>query len=550
MEDWYNVKATDFKTHGYFGILRKYNSSPVVALQAIYGDYEWEPWRFMKVPPNYWNELSNRRKYLDYLAKTLKIKKMSDWYRITLNDIKLNQGSGLIHRFERIYDLLINTFPEYSWNPWKFDIVRVGSLNKEEDQSAFMEYFGMTTNVKVLSEFYATDVATLGLHGGSSLLNQYKRSPSLIFKYVYNYYTWRIWNFHRSPSNTWNDARNVRLKLDEFLDEIHVEVYDGIYTVISADDLKKHVGSLSANFNFSPYRIFSDVYPEFNWSSWKFEKSPHNTHKDKSMSGKFSSQLPFNSFRDTESWSKSDISKLGMIAKESENQFKEIYPEYENLRLDRNRRPDNFWNSNQNLTESMFRLGKLFQIESIDDWYRISGKQLQYFNALGIIKTHGSLFNALVKAFPEHNWDKTKYLNQAKKAAQRWLLLKVKELFPNLTPPNEIIEDHLHYFSDERKSVELDVWIPSLKLAFEYQGEQHFHMVRSKSLTLESYQARDKLKRELCDSEGITLVDVPYWWNGELDTLAYSIYSRRPELQTHWERFSFNLVDSKPVKDL
>lgn len=53
--------------------------------------------------------------------------------------------------------------------------------------------------------------------------------------------------------------------------------------------------------------------------------------------------------------------------------------------------------------------------------------------------------------------------------------------------------------------MELDIWIPSLSLAFEYQGEQHYHDLgaifgRSGSLSL--YQERDVQKRITCENTG------------------------------------------------
>ena len=64
--------------------------------------------------------------------------------------------------------------------------------------------------------------------------------------------------------------------------------------------------------------------------------------------------------------------------------------------------------------------------------------------------------------------------------------------------------------------LELDVYLPSLKLAFEYMGQYHylFNIDNPWPLkTLEEFEAlqwRDKRKRELCKEKGIILIDVKY----------------------------------------
>ncbi len=56
------------------------------------------------------------------------------------------------------------------------------------------------------------------------------------------------------------------------------------------------------------------------------------------------------------------------------------------------------------------------------------------------------------------------------------------------------------------------VYVPSLSLGLEYQGYQHYktHHLFGNAKEL---QARDQEKRNMCKRVGITLIDVPYWWD-------------------------------------
>jgi hypothetical protein len=64
-------------------LLNKFKNSPFLLLSNVYPDYHWLPWKFTAVPPNYWNDKKNIRIFLDWAAKQLKVKEMSDWYNVT-----------------------------------------------------------------------------------------------------------------------------------------------------------------------------------------------------------------------------------------------------------------------------------------------------------------------------------------------------------------------------------------------------------------------------------------------------------------------------------
>lgn len=73
------------------------------------------------------------------------------------------------------------------------------------------------------------------------------------------------------------------------------------------------------------------------------------------------------------------------------------------------------------------------------------------------------------------------------------------------------------------RNIELDVWLPEKRIAFEYQGEQHFHdlvYLFGRGGDCEAYSKRDEIKRTKCSELGISIVSVPYWWDNEKDSLT------------------------------
>lgn len=85
-------------------------------------------------------------------------------------------------------------------------------------------------------------------------------------------------------------------------------------------------------------------------------------------------------------------------------------------------------------------------------------------------------------------------------------------------------------FADTGKNIELDIYLPSLALAFEYQGEYHF-FPSFRFDPDQTVHVRDTLKKKLCEGAGITLIPIPFWWDISRESLIAEISKRRKDLQ-------------------
>ena len=66
--------------------------------------------------------------------------------------------------------------------------------------------------------------------------------------------------------------------------------------------------------------------------------------------------------------------------------------------------------------------------------------------------------------------------------------------------------------------MEFDFYNPQLKLAIEYQGEQHFSQTHRGKYNRQLI--RDEQKREECLKLGITLIEIPFYkWDNNINTL-------------------------------
>jgi hypothetical protein len=95
-----------------------------------------------------------------------------------------------------------------------------------------------------------------------------------------------------------------------------------------------------------------------------------------------------------------------------------------------------------------------------------------------------------------------------------------------------IIENYKHedlIRNDSKRKMELDVYLSDKQLAFEYQGEQHYYDIYTLGNRWVQMQI-DEEKRQACKEKGITLIEIPYWWDFSKSSLITTIYHQRPDL--------------------
>lgn len=94
----------------------------------------------------------------------------------------------------------------------------------------------------------------------------------------------------------------------------------------------------------------------------------------------------------------------------------------------------------------------------------------------------------------------------------------LKEMYPD-----EVVEHHAH--PDWLEGLELDVYIPRLKLGFEYQGEQHFRPMEhwGGEDAYKRLVERDEKKAKLCKANGVRLLEIHYEQTVSKTLLQYLI---------------------------
>jgi len=75
-----------------------------------------------------------------------------------------------------------------------------------------------------------------------------------------------------------------------------------------------------------------------------------------------------------------------------------------------------------------------------------------------------------------------------------------------------------------------DVYIPSMAMIFEYQGYQHFYDHHIFGYAKARNECEDE-RRDGCKFQGITYVEVPYWWRRDKSIIAI-LHKHRTDIIT------------------
>eukprot|EP00026_Physarum_polycephalum_P000668 Phypoly_transcript_00669.p1 GENE.Phypoly_transcript_00669~~Phypoly_transcript_00669.p1 ORF type:complete len:889 (+),score=100.09 Phypoly_transcript_00669:213-2879(+) len=104
------------------------------------------------------------------------------------------------------------------------------------------------------------------------------------------------------------------------------------------------------------------------------------------------------------------------------------------------------------------------------------------------------------------------------------------EAFPAVTVYSNVRKDGQFINPHTGSFLELDLWVPDLSLGFEFQDAHHYVSTWYHNNPLSAVRVRDNLKEEKVKGGGITLIQIPCWWDALPESLFSTISFQRPDL--------------------
>eukprot|EP01125_Pyxidicula_operculata_P020364 TRINITY_DN7515_c0_g1_i3.p1 TRINITY_DN7515_c0_g1~~TRINITY_DN7515_c0_g1_i3.p1 ORF type:complete len:268 (-),score=47.11 TRINITY_DN7515_c0_g1_i3:290-1093(-) len=236
---------------------------------------------------------------------------------------------------------------------------------------------------------------------------------------------------------------------------------------VTQDTLYDHGGGglMSSNYSGSPQMIITTLYPDYNWKKWSFNKVQLSM-KEELHSSLLSCYLDF--------------------------------------------------------------IGTHYYVLTYFDWYRISNSQIRSLGVFQAFRKEKGLSNVLQNIYSSYVWDDEKLTHYGKRSTQRWLYVMMKKLFSIYNVYEEYYHTSLKYPKSDQP-IQLDIFIPELSLAVEYQGQQHYVQINLFG-EFRSFIENDRQKAIACKNANITLIHIPYWWDLSESSLVGTILHHRPDL--------------------
>ena len=442
--------------------LDRYRGSPIDAVLGMCPDYDWKEWLFSTTPNGFWRSPANRRRYMEWLAAKLDFKAPADWYRLTAETLLEHRGSWVFANGGTIAEAVRDFIPNFNWQEWLFATTRKGFWQLHDNQWEYIQWLGQQLGFHKPEDWYSITQERFHSHAGASLLKHHGLSA-----------------------------------------------FKAVMALIPA--------------------------PEGGWVEWHFSRVPQTYWRKKNNRVQYlkglESKLGFNRPEDwyavsQEMFEQHDGGGLIMSYYSGSPAVaaKELYPSVDWKPWLFTKVPPNFWAKKQNRVAYMRWLGMQLGFKTPEDWYTITRKALIDHHGAGLMQNHygGSPAAVVVDCVPS-DWAEKKFSVGLKR--QKQLHAAVKKLFHN----QEIKWNFKHpdiRFPKTNRPAELDIWLPTLRVAFEYQGEQHFIPIPAWGgrKTLEEVQSRDRHKRQECKRLEILLLEIDYNWDGTIKSLSDRIH--------------------------
>lgn len=408
---------------------------------------------------------------MEELAALLNVKHAQDWRRVTSSDIRAHGGGGLLKRFSgSLFAMLQDAYPELALSEEDCRKKRPhGFWDVEVNQLAFLRMLREDLDISHPQEWLRVRKADVLQRKGAGLLAKYSSLEDM---------------------------------LQALLPKLGV-------TVDWQGRLDLH-GSRVA-------------HPKFHWSE---RQHCRKFLEQFAASHGISAPADWRKVRNQDIIAEGGSRLLALHGGSLLGALRDVFPEQSwEERECRATLRSGYWEEKEHIIAFIKEAEEILEMTGTQDWYRISQAQLKELpGGDGFLRQVGVLYG-LRMAYPDEHWDEEQLKVANKKASQRLLWLAVQKLFPD----EEIVEDYKHamLLASTGCILELDIFLPGKDLAFEYNGYQHYHELGCFG-PLELVRKRDAEKAAMCAQLGIKLIEVPYWWKNDIESLAATIHQRYP----------------------
>ncbi|MDA7556069.1 hypothetical protein N8809_05460 [Euryarchaeota archaeon] len=535
-ESLYKVTGKMIYDNGGSSLHKIYGEHPIHVISSLYPEHDWKPYKFRRAPIGWWSDIKNQKKWFENFRLENGLDDYESLYKVTGKMIYDNGGSSL-HRIYGVFPLSVisSLYPEYDWKPYKFSKKPAGWWGNIENQNSWFEDFREHYELNTYETLYDVNNKMVNNFHGSNIMHIYKSIPNLITSLCPDY-DWKPYKFGMAPVGWWSDIENQKLWFKDLREHYGFDTYESLYK-LTASKIKAFYGSfcLTTIYEGSPGNLVRALIPQFDWKLYKFSNSPQGFWDDWSnIKSWFDDLRSHYGLSTNESlyelslemilhyYGRTPVSKLGDSKIEL---VRRLVPEYDWKEYKFTQTRKDYWDDIGNQKSWFKDFREHYGLDTYESLYDVSSKMISDYYGSGLLTRTKTNYGGSPSLFvptmcPEYDWDLSKFASNRK--TQKSLFKILKQKFPDA-----IWEYRTEVRWDFRNKIGYDIFVPSMNLAFEGQGHQHYIPIEmwGGSDALTKQKQRDEQKSDLAQELGIRLVIVPFC---DLDP-------ELPKWQSSWE---------------
>lgn len=284
-EGWYKITIRDIYSHGGGSLIRyHYSSSLYRALQAVYPEHDWLPWKFNVVSKELWNHAEVRKKFTKHVEAELRLASPADWRHLSLQQIRDLGGHGFLKFYGNSLQRAIEAEVEPAHSITKTPGNQQPSLRDVFDQIRAKIGSKLDENDTSLEYWYNIPATEVRKHGGAAALLASGGFYQAL-RQAYPEHHWQPWLFSYLPRNEQSDV--LRHFLDWAGPQLGVKSREDWYAITyrqlvglvtpnqdKATYPKSAGRGLLSRYQNSPAKLIMAAFPEHAWDLSKFNRKP------------------------------------------------------------------------------------------------------------------------------------------------------------------------------------------------------------------------------------------------------------------------------------
>lgn len=528
-DDWIRVRLDDLKRVGLKSLATEcFGGSPYAIARALYPSHPFPFWKLERLPRKVFEPIEAQARFLAWLGKEKSIEKPSDWYRLSTKDFLAANGLQLLKIYGYSKAALLEAhYPGEKFYDWLFaGKVPNGFWEEPEHRREYMRWLAERLGLREDDDWYRVSYDDFKNNHGLGLLSYFENDKPKAIQDFLSHRALQPWRFTSgTPRGLFDEPTTVAAFGKWLLEKPDFASPDKVLTISAKQLMAFGANSLLSRHGRSPHKtalaILDAVQADVERHPWLSNRLPDGYWEATEHRREFWQWLGKRM-----GWTKPDdwyALEHAVLEQYASNSLLGRFPSLAAMAREANptatyhewlfsKVPGDFWAERENRLRYLAWLAKLLEIQEADDWYRVSHDLVFEHAGAGIADRYGnSVARLVMENLPELGLVADKFVYYSK--AEEAMALQLQPLFPGAVMHRRYRSRDYRFSSG--RSVEMDVYFPELRLAFEYQGEQHFvaREFFGGAAGLADTQRRDAEKRKVLEAAKIKLVEVLHTWD-------------------------------------